>query len=102
MNFLTTPPIGLLPNGTMDEEQVAIAGEFVDELLSLKVLREAPPPGCTTVRNYFIYDTKGRATWIMEVYRQSVRGRTKLGGGHGPGVLTSSQLHPSAALHRKI
>jgi hypothetical protein len=33
MNFLTAPPEGLRPNTDMEEEQQAVAGNFVQELL---------------------------------------------------------------------
>lgn len=47
MNFLSEPPIGLSPNGELSDEQRVIAGEFVDELLMLKVLREPTGIGTT-------------------------------------------------------
>lgn len=50
MNFLSPPPSGLIPNGMITDEQGRIAGEFVDELVALKVLRE-PPPGLLTECN---------------------------------------------------
>lgn len=50
MNFLSPPPTGLIPNGMMTDEQGRIAGEFVDELVALKVLQE-PPPGRATECN---------------------------------------------------
>ena len=37
MNFLTTPPKGLQPNADMDEEQQAVAGMFVTELVELGI-----------------------------------------------------------------
>jgi hypothetical protein len=39
MNFLTTPPEMIHQNANMDEEQVEIAADFVEELVSLGVLR---------------------------------------------------------------
>ena len=42
MNFLQPPPAKHEPNGEMDDEQLATAGEFVDELIDLTVVREAP------------------------------------------------------------
>lgn len=42
MNFLKPPPAKHEPNGEMDDEQLATAGEFVDELIDLTVVREAP------------------------------------------------------------
>lgn len=61
MNFLAPPPAGLTPNGEMNDEQRLIAGEFVDELLALKVLKE-PPSNCNTVCNapLFILPKEGQ------------------------------------------
>ena len=42
MNFLTKPPEGLLPNADMDEEQQAVAGNFVAELVELGICGGAP------------------------------------------------------------
>ena len=42
MNFLKEPRIGLTPNARMTPEQQEISGEFVDELIALKVLTKAP------------------------------------------------------------
>ena len=42
MNFLTTPPEGLPPNADMDEEQQAVAGMFVTELVELGICGWAP------------------------------------------------------------
>ena len=42
MNFLTTPPAGLRPNADMDEEQQAVAGMFVTELVELGICGWAP------------------------------------------------------------
>lgn len=50
MNFLSTPPVGMTMNGDMDETQRIIAGEFVDELVSLRVLQK-PPLGRPTISN---------------------------------------------------
>ena len=38
MNFLQTPPSELKPNAVLNDEQLAVAAAFVDELLALKVL----------------------------------------------------------------
>ncbi len=38
MNFLRAPTSEIKPNAVMDDEQLAVAAAFVDELLSLKVL----------------------------------------------------------------
>ena len=43
MNFLTPPPTGLTENAKLDAEQAAVAGEFVEELIKLKIIRRAPP-----------------------------------------------------------
>ena len=43
LNFLTTPTPGIVPNGKMTPETRAIAKEFVDELVHLKVLVPKPP-----------------------------------------------------------
>jgi hypothetical protein len=42
MNFLATPPEGLRPNADMDEEQQAVAGSFVKELVELGITGLAP------------------------------------------------------------
>ena len=42
MNFLQEPRTGLTPNADLTPEQQEIAGEFVDELIALKVLLKAP------------------------------------------------------------
>ena len=42
MNFLATPCRELTPNANMDAEQLEIGSEFVEELLSLGVLRKYP------------------------------------------------------------
>jgi hypothetical protein len=42
MNFLKTPPAGLQPNTPMDDEQQAVAGSFVDELIDLGITGLAP------------------------------------------------------------
>jgi hypothetical protein len=42
MNFLVTPPEGLRPNADMDEEQQAVAGNFVNELVELGITGLAP------------------------------------------------------------
>jgi hypothetical protein len=61
MNFLQPPPAGLTPNGDMTDEQRQIAGEFVDELVALRVLQE-PPPGQSTISNapLFILPKEGQ------------------------------------------
>jgi hypothetical protein len=41
MNFLRAPPAGVTPNSPMDEAELQAATEFVDELVSLGVLRRA-------------------------------------------------------------
>jgi hypothetical protein len=43
MNFLAEPPHELTPNSEMDKEQIAIAEEFLDELIDLGVLVEVQP-----------------------------------------------------------
>ncbi len=43
MNFLSEPAHQIHPNSEMDEEQVAVAGEFVDELIALDIVEESPP-----------------------------------------------------------
>lgn len=50
MNFLSPPPAGLTMNGDMDDVQRSIAGEFVDELVNLRVLQK-PPPERPTISN---------------------------------------------------
>lgn len=50
MNFLAPPTSQMSPNGEMTDEQQVIAGEFVDELVSLNVLQE-PLPGTKTLCN---------------------------------------------------
>ena len=42
MNFLTTPKAGLTPNAKLDPEQLEVAIAFVNELIELGVLEEAP------------------------------------------------------------
>jgi len=42
MNFLKDPRTGLTPNAKLDDTQQAVAGEFVDELIALKIIRLAP------------------------------------------------------------
>jgi hypothetical protein len=42
MNFLITPPSEIHDNAVMDPEQLEVAGAFVDELVSLGVLRLPP------------------------------------------------------------
>lgn len=46
LGFLQTPPAVLHDNSDMDEEQLRIAGEFVDELLLIGAIG-LPPPGMT-------------------------------------------------------
>ena len=43
LNFLTTPTPRIVPNGAMTPETRAIAKEFVDELVHIKVLIPKPP-----------------------------------------------------------
>ena len=43
MNFLLEPPEGIVDNSKMTPEQEATAIMFMDELISLGVLREKPP-----------------------------------------------------------
>ena len=43
MRFHSPPETGYHPNGHMDAEQLEVAREFVDELISLGVLRPRPP-----------------------------------------------------------
>ena len=50
MNFLKVPEPGLTDNTDMTEEQLIAAGDFVDELVSLGVLR-LPPPDRRTLLN---------------------------------------------------
>lgn len=50
MNFLSTPPPGLVDNPPMTPEQLETAVEFVDELISLGVL-EPVPKGRKILRN---------------------------------------------------
>lgn len=38
MNFLREPPVGIVPNAPMDEEQRKVATEFVEELRQLKII----------------------------------------------------------------
>ena len=40
MNFLKEPKHQITPNAPMSEDELAVAGEFVDELIALGVLRE--------------------------------------------------------------
>ena len=42
MNFLSTPKAGLTPNSPLEGEQMRVAIAFVDELIELGVLEEAP------------------------------------------------------------
>ena len=50
MNFLRNPTAGLTPNSVMTPPQLKVAGEFVDELIELGVLRP-PPSGRDTLLN---------------------------------------------------
>ena len=50
MNFLKVPEPGLTDNSEMDDEQLVAAGEFVDELIALGVLR-LPPADRKTLLN---------------------------------------------------
>jgi hypothetical protein len=43
MSFLVKPKRKLTPNSVMDEEQIVIAEEFLDELISLGVQIEVAP-----------------------------------------------------------
>jgi hypothetical protein len=43
MNFLVKARRELTPNTVMDDEQIVIAEEFLNELVSLDVLKEVPP-----------------------------------------------------------
>ena len=38
MNFLIKPEAKIMPNANMDKEQIAVATEFVDELLELGIV----------------------------------------------------------------
>jgi hypothetical protein len=50
MNFMAKPEVGIQPNGKMDADTARIAGEFVDELISLGVFIE-PPEGMEVLLN---------------------------------------------------
>ena len=50
MNFLKVPEPGLTDNSDMTDEQLVVAGEFVDELISLGVL-QLPPTHRATLLN---------------------------------------------------
>jgi hypothetical protein len=45
MNFMGPPPRGIQPNGDMDPDQLRVATEFLEELVSLGVVG-TPPPDC--------------------------------------------------------
>lgn len=48
MNFLRPPDSVITPNSPMDDEQLQVAGAFVDELVDMKIIRP-PPPGRPTL-----------------------------------------------------
>jgi hypothetical protein len=50
MNFLKMPHAGLQPNTPMDDDQRAVAGSFVDELIDLEITGLAPE-GVSTLLN---------------------------------------------------
>ena len=74
MNFLTKPPEGLLPNAHMDEEQQAVAGNFVAELVELGLCGGAPGD-CLALLNapLFVAPNSGpdaliHATWLCNLH----------------------------------
>jgi len=58
MNFLHPPQPGIHPNGPMDEEMTAAAVDFLDELISLKVLVEREE--VTTTAPMFVVPKEGQ------------------------------------------
>jgi hypothetical protein len=44
MNFLEEPPLGLVKNSVMTDDQLETATQFVDVLIKLGVLQEHPEP----------------------------------------------------------
>ena len=53
MNFLFEPKEGISPNAKMDDEQLAVAAAFMDELISLGALEECPPENLFTARVHY-------------------------------------------------
>ncbi len=55
MNFMRVPEPNILPNMDMDAEQLDLANKFVDQLISLGVLRSAKEDGVEVVNNFPLF-----------------------------------------------
>lgn len=55
MNFMRVPKPSILPNMKMDTDQLALAKKFVDQLISLGVLRSAEQDGVEIVNNFPLF-----------------------------------------------
>jgi hypothetical protein len=88
MNFMKSPPPKLKPNVIMDEEQLAVAAAFVDELLALKVLHLLDNGEAEIILNapLFLVPKEGQpGKW--QVFADMLRGCQNMYIGNDPTVL---------------